>query len=219
MTLSKSNYMLFLRHPAWLWLKKFEKYRLPPIDENTQAMFDAGHEFEGYAEKLYPDAARLGFSNHEYQSLPQRTKIALDKGASTIFQGRFEIAGITCIVDILHRVKGNTFDLIEIKSNTKVKPEHKYDLAFQTIVLEKSRIKIRNITIIHVNNEYVRNGNIEPEKLTVKDDVTAAVRALVDITKEQINKAFAVLSQKTMPDLSPRYVNQIGVSNTRWFEE
>jgi len=23
MTISKSDYMLFLRHPAWLWLKKF----------------------------------------------------------------------------------------------------------------------------------------------------------------------------------------------------
>jgi len=48
MTLSKSDYMLFLRHPAWLWLKKFEKHKLPPIDANLQALFDAGHEFEDY---------------------------------------------------------------------------------------------------------------------------------------------------------------------------
>jgi len=56
--------MLFLRHPAWLWLKKFEKDKLPPIDANLQVMFDAGHEFEGYVEKLYPNAVRLGFSNY-----------------------------------------------------------------------------------------------------------------------------------------------------------
>lgn len=218
--LSKSDYMLFLRHPAWLWLKKFEKSKLPPIDENTQVIFDAGHEFESYAEKLYPDAVRLGFDGyHEYKLLPQKTKIVLDEGASTIFQGRFETKGITCIVDILDRVEGNTFDLIEIKSSTKAKPEHEHDLAFQTIVLEKSGIKIRNIIIIHVNNEYVRNGEIELEKLIAKTDVTAAVRALVNTTTEQIDKAFAVLSQKTMPDLSPRYVNQVGVPGTRWFEE
>jgi len=40
--------MLFLDHPAWLWLKKFEKHRLPPIDDNLQAMFDAEHEFNSY---------------------------------------------------------------------------------------------------------------------------------------------------------------------------
>lgn len=220
MILSKSNYMLFLRHPAWLWLKKFEKHKLPPIDENIQTMFDAGHEFESYAEKLYPDAIRLGFSNdHEYQSLPQRTKTALDEGASTIFQGRFEVDGITCIVDVLDRVEGNVFDLIEIKSSTRAKPEHEYDLAFQTAVLEKFGIKIHNIVIIHVDNKYVRDGDIEPEKLTAKTDVTATIRALADITKEQIDKAFVILSQKIMPNLSPRYVNQIGVSGTGWFEE
>lgn len=220
MILSKSDYMLFLRHPAWLWLKKFEKSKLPLVDENTQAMFEAGHELEGYAEKLYSDVVRLGFSNYqEYQSLPQRTKTALDEGASTIFQGRFEVDGMTCIVDVLDKVEANTFDLIEIKSSTRVKPKHEYDLAFQTIVLEKSGIKIRNIAIIHVNNEYVRDGDIEPEKLTAKTDVTEAVRALIDITKKQIDKAFAVLSQETIPDPSPRYVDQIGVSDARWFEE
>lgn len=220
MTLSKSDYMLFLRHPAWLWLKKFEKNKLPLIDDNTQVIFDAGHEFESYAEKLYPDAIRLGFNNfQEYQSLSQRTKTALDKGASTIFQGRFEVDEITCIIDVLNRVEGDIFDLIEIKSSTKVKPEHEYDLAFQTVVLEKSGIQIRNISVIHVNKEYVRNGNVDSEKITVKTDVTKHVRSLIGVTKEQIDKAFEVLSQKNVPDISPRYVNQIGVSGTTWFEE
>jgi len=40
MTLSKSDYMLFLKHPSWLWLKKFSKHRLPAIDENLQAIFE-----------------------------------------------------------------------------------------------------------------------------------------------------------------------------------
>ena len=44
--------MLFLKHPAWLWLKKYDKSKLPAIDENTQEMYDTGHEFEHYAEKL-----------------------------------------------------------------------------------------------------------------------------------------------------------------------
>ncbi|MBU0569209.1 DUF2779 domain-containing protein [Patescibacteria group bacterium] len=220
MTLSKSDYMLFLRHPAWLWLKKFDKYKLPPIDDNLQAMFDAGHEFESHAEKLFPDAVKLGFSNYnEYLSLPQRTADTLDENAATIFQGRFEVDGLTCIVDVLNKVEENTFDLVEIKSSTKVKPEHFYDLAFQTIVLEKSGLTIRNISVMHVNNEYVRRGGIEPEKLVTKTDVTENVKALIDLTKEQIKKAFEVLAVKEMPDISPRYVNQAGVPRVQWFTD
>ena len=41
--------MMFLRHPAWLWLKKHDK--LPRIDSALQALFEGGHEFEKYVEK------------------------------------------------------------------------------------------------------------------------------------------------------------------------
>lgn len=220
MTLSKSDYMLFLRHPAWLWLKKFQKNKLPPIDANTQAVFDEGHEFENYAEKLFPNAVKLGFNNYnEYLVLFQKTKAVLNQGVQTIFQGGFETDGIACIVDVLDRVNGNTFDLIEIKSSTKAKPEHEYDLAFQVIVLEQSGLKIRNVEVIHANKEYVRNGEIEPNKLTSKTDITEKVRSLIPLTKNQINAAFAVLSQRSMPDLSPRYVNQVGIPDSQWFTE
>ena len=220
MTLSKSDYMLFLRHPAWLWLKKFEKNKLPPVDDNLQAMFDAGHEFETYAEKLYPKATQLGFNSYkEYLALPNETQKTLDQNTQTITQGRFEIDNLTCIVDILDRVDGNTFDLIEIKSSTKAKPEHNYDLAFQAIVLEKSGIKIRNISVIHVNKNYVRKGHIKPEEITTKTDVTAKVRSLIDVTNQQIKKAFEVLSQKTIPNISPRHVNKLEISGAQWFQE
>ncbi len=212
--------MLFLRHPAWFWLKKFDKAKLPAVDDNLQAMFDAGHEFEGYAEQLFPAGVKLGFNNYqEYLSLPQRTKNALVEDVSTIFQGRFEADGITCIIDVLNRVEGNTFDLVEIKSSTKAKLEHYYDLAFQTIVLEKSGLTIRNISVIHINNEYMRQGKINPQTLTTETDVTEEVKALINLTQEQIDKAFVILSTKTMPDISPRFVNQLGVPRVNWFAE
>ena len=48
MQLSKSDYMLFLKHPAWLWVKKIDPKKIPPIDENTKVIFDDGHRFESY---------------------------------------------------------------------------------------------------------------------------------------------------------------------------
>jgi hypothetical protein len=83
--------MMFPRHPAWLWLKKPDKAKLPPIVENTQAMFDTGHMFEQYAEKKFPNGVTLGFNSYnEYLSLPRWTSEALKSGAKTIFQARFE---------------------------------------------------------------------------------------------------------------------------------
>jgi len=220
MTISKSEYMLFLRHPAWLWLKKFEKHRLPSIDANTQAIFDTGHDFEKYAEQLFPEGVSLGFTNYaEYGVLPSRTTEALDHGAKTIFQGRFEVDGLTCIVDILNRNDDGSYDLMEIKSSTKVKPEHEYDLAFQLIVLDKAGIQVDHIAVIHLNKEYVRDGRIDPKAITAKTDVTGAVRLLAEATKEQINKAKQMLLSGQLPDTSPRFANLISVPGTTWFED
>ena len=61
--LSKSDYMLYLKHPAWLWIKKNRRELIPSIDVNLQARFDQGHEFEKYVEPLFPNVIHLGFDN------------------------------------------------------------------------------------------------------------------------------------------------------------
>lgn len=220
MTLSKSDYMTYLKHPAWLWLKKFGKHQLLEISEDTQALFEAGHEFERYAERLYPGGVMLGFDNFdEYDTLVQRTQKALDDGVNTIFQGRFESNNLTCIVDVLDRVDGDTFDLIEIKSSTHAKPEHYYDLAFQVKILESCGLSIRTISVLHINKFYRRHGEINPRGITMMTDVTNEVRALAEVTNIQIEKAMQVLSLKQMPDPSPRWANQLNVPGTQWFYE
>lgn len=147
--------MLFLKHPAWLWLKKYDKSKIPEPDESLQARFDEGNLFEEYAEKLFPKALRLGyktngeFDSDKYSSLPALTKKEIEKGTDIIFQGRLEVDNLTCIFDVLERVDNKIYDLYEIKSSTSVKVEYISDLAFQTIVLEKSGITIRNQYVIH----------------------------------------------------------------------
>lgn len=204
MTITKSEYMLFLKHPAWLWLKKNDKSTLPPIDENTQAVFDIGNLFESYAEQLFPDGVRIGFDNHdEYLSLPARTTEALKDGATTIFQGRFEHEQLTFICDVIKIVGDKTVDLYEIKSSTKAKAEHIYDLAFQMEVLERCGFTVRTISVIHVNNQFVRAGEVDPTDITATTDVTVAVRAKRELTKQNIDEALRVISMPAIPSISP----------------
>lgn len=82
--LSKSDYILFLKHSAWLWLKKHDKSKLTPISENLQALFDAGYLFESYAEKLFPNGVKIDFSSYdEYLAMPAKTKMAFTYGVFT----------------------------------------------------------------------------------------------------------------------------------------
>jgi hypothetical protein len=208
MQLSKSEYMLFLRQPAWLWLKKHDKAKLPESDPTLQALFDNGHLFETYVEQLFPNGAKIGFSFEEnnYLTMPQRTKEAIENGTKTILQGRLDVNGLTCIFDVLERVEGNIFDLSEIKSTTSIKIEHEHDLAFQVVVLEQAGLTIRNVSVIHVNNLYKREGAIDVKVLTKTTDVTEAVRLLIDETKLKIQQAIKTIQSDTPPGMSPRFV-------------
>lgn len=209
MQISKSDYMLFLRHPAWLWLKKHDKEKLPAVDDNLQAIFDAGVDFESYAEQLFPNAIKLGFDHSGYQGykeLTQKTKAAIDSDAEAILQGRLEAGEITCIFDVLVKVGNGIFDIYEIKSSTSAKPEHEYDLAFQVEVATRCGYKIRDAYVIHVNNEYIRNGRVNVSELVKTSKITNQVKALENFTKENIQKALDILKLQQCPDISPAHV-------------
>lgn len=196
--------MLFLKHPAWLWVKKHNPKKIPPTDDNTQAMFDAGHKFEPYAESLFPEGVSLGFNDYdEYLSLPIRTQQAIENGDKVLFQPRFEWKEFTCISDIVSVIEPGIVDLYEIKASTSAKTEHEFDLAFQTAVIEGSGLSVRNIFVIHVNNQYVRYGEIEADKITHIQDVTGKVRAKVELTTGYMSMALNVANSDKMPNPDP----------------
>jgi hypothetical protein len=207
MLISKSDYLLFLKHPAWFWLKKNDKDKIPEYDANTLRIFKEGNIFEKYVENLFSKAIKIDFNRDDwdtYNTMPQRTQEVLNKNCKTIFQGRFEEDNLTCIVDVLDRVKGNTFDLYEIKSSTKVKPKHKHDLSFQKIVLEKTGLSIRKTFVLHANNQYIRKGEINPKELSEKEDITDKVLSLKEKTLNNINQALQVMNGD-IPEISPRH--------------
>ena len=203
MLISKSEYMLYLKHPAWLWIKKHEKRLLPPIDEALQARFDEGHAFEPFVESLYPNLIRLGFNNYsEYLEMPDKTAEAWDNGAQVVSQGRYEAGSITCISDIVSK-EDDGYVLTEIKSSSSAKKEHALDLAFQKIVLEGAGYPIKKCEVAHVNSSYVRNGEINPSELTAFTDITEEVENLIEGTQSRIEQAIRVAESYDMPDPAP----------------
>jgi len=132
--------------------------------------------------------------------MPERTQDAINKGAQVLFQPRFEWGAYTCICDIVSFTGDNEVDLYEIKASTSVKVEHEFDLAFQTAVLEGTGLKVRYMFVIHVNNQYIRRGAIEADKITHTEDVTAKVRKRSEATAKYMPLATSVAQQTTMPE-------------------
>ena len=219
MQISKSDYMLFLRQPAWIWVKKNDPSKIPPVDAATQAMFDTGHAFEPYVESLFTGGETITWEKSDwnsYRTLPVRTLQALESGAKVIFQGRFEWREFTFLPDVIEVVGDKLFDLYEIKSSTRIKPDHLYDLAFQKTVLEGNGFTVRNISVIHVNNQYVRVGEVSPRELTTFADVTAEENEITLKTPEYMEAAKKAAAQAEMPDPNPELA-KLG-SKSEWMK-
>lgn len=200
--LSKSNYLTFRKHPTWLWLKKHDPKRLPPLTEADRAVMESGRKFEPYAETHFPGGVRVDTS---FDHAALATKKLLDDGAETILQGQFCTGDLLCISDVLIRNPDGSFDLVEIKGSASAKTEHEWDLAFQKIVLERLGFQIRKCQVAHLNPKYVRHGDIDAESLAVLTDLTDKVAKRLKKTEAELVDALKVLALPHCPSDSPRH--------------
>jgi hypothetical protein len=201
--LSKSDYMDFLRHPALLWLKKHNPKKIPNLDVAIMQRMASGYAFEEYAERLFPEAIKIGFnSSEDYRPMLEQTALAWKNGANCVAQGMYKSGELTCITDVLEAT-GDGFTLTEIKSSNSAKPEHVTDLAFQRLVLEASGYEIQKCQVMHANPDYERAGDIDPKVLTKITDVTDQVEKILSKTKENAASAVRVINLDSIPDVDP----------------
>ncbi|MBN1494636.1 DUF2779 domain-containing protein [Candidatus Peregrinibacteria bacterium] len=209
--LSKTDYISYLQCPKKLWLSKNRKDLKPAVDETQQAIFDQGFIVEKYAHKLalFKDPTQTAEVKDWYQKGQAETKNYIKDGYKTIFQANAMTNDLYCKADILHyNDQTNKWDLYEVKSSTEVKDEHLPDLCFQKIAFEMDGTPIDRTLLIHINNEYVRNGEIDSEKLLTIEDLTEQVENLRQITETNIPKALEIIKPANTEEVQIRIGKQ-----------
>ncbi|ARU40008.1 hypothetical protein CCB80_02195 [Armatimonadetes bacterium Uphvl-Ar1] len=191
--ITKTDFLIYDQHPCWLWLSKNQPDLLPPDDENLAQTFEDGNDLEAFAAQRFENVA-LG----ELSVVP----------GSVAMQCVFAWGNFECRSGLLIREPDGSIHLVEIKSSTRVKPEHLLDLAFQKQVLEANDQVMSRVSVMHVNNSYVRSGEIDPNQLLTMTDVTAEVSALSSEIATQMRTAESTALSVDMPDPSPRYCHK-----------
>ena len=137
--LSKSRFISGLQCPLRLWYQCYEPKQAAEISPGQQAIFNTGHEVGRLATKLFPEGILIKKDHMRHRQAGITTKLLLrNKMVPAIFEGAFTFDGIRIRVDVLERVDGRRWNLIEVKSATSVKEVYKPDLAIQYHVLTRS---------------------------------------------------------------------------------
>lgn len=176
MTLSKSFYIKGIQCPKALWLKKYKPSVLTPPDESAQAIFDTGNIVGDFACKLFPNGKEIPYSKN-YDEMIATTKQWLENGIENIYEATFNFYGILVMVDIL-TISNDEVSIYEVKSSTEVKDIYLHDVSIQYYVLKNLGFKIKSANVIHINNEYIRDDELDINQLFKIVDITNEVISL-----------------------------------------
>ena len=97
-----------------------------------------------------------------------------NESTTAIFEAGFVYQDTEVFVDILQR-DGSSWNLIEVKSSSSVKDDYIDDVAVQYLVLSNADIAINRIELMHLNKNFVYQGDENYEGLFIREDVSERV--------------------------------------------
>jgi predicted RecB family nuclease len=107
-------------------------------------------------------------------------------------------------VDILERTENDSWKLVEVKSSTSVKDVYYPDVAVQHYVLEGCGLKISRAGILHINNQYVCDGqNLDLKALFALEDLTDQSISMQSEIPGQLEELKGMLTEDGAPNIQP----------------
>ncbi len=189
-----------------LYLDVNHRHLADPVDPGQQAVFDAGHAVGELARQRFPGGTLVEAKYYEQVRAERSTRVLLsDASVPALYEAAFSFEGIRTRVDILARAEGGkAFDLIEVKSSTRLKErEHLPDVSIQLHVVEGAGVPVRRVFLMHIDTDYVYQGGYHDlERLFHLEDVTDIARDYVaDVAPGRLAEMWSVLRLADTPGI------------------
>ena len=183
MKLSKSKYCNGIQCKKMLWLDKYK----PEVKEeiNNENVLTVGNFIHEIARYLFGSHVNINF-NETLDEMIKDTYVTLESYNNVVItEASFNYNNNFCSVDILKKTK-DTYEIYEVKSSTTLKDVFIKDASYQYYVLTKLGLNVKKCSIVYLNHNYIRKGELDLEKLFIKADVTDMVIDLKDDVEKNI---------------------------------
>jgi hypothetical protein len=170
-----------------------------PISPETQALFDQGNEVGTKSREFYHGGTLVDNKPWDFAGSLTKTRELLANGTPIIYEAAFEYMGCYARADIIqYSPDTKRWRIFEVKSSTKVKPEHYDDVGLQVWIMGNSGLPIEQINIVHLNPDcrYPDLSNLFKEV-----DVTEKVHAKYLSVQPKINEIFTAIKQTNVPGI------------------
>ncbi len=191
--LTKSRYIKGVQCPKYLWLDFHDPGKATPPSDTQKSQFQQGTEVGILGREYFPGGVLVtGFGNQKCQ---EKTTTLLAQGVECLFEAAFKWEGIVVKCDVLRKISEQGWEIIEIKSSTKVKNEHIEDIAIQWYVVQMNGITLEKAQIMHINNQDCFYPDLN--NLFTQTEVTTQVQTIVAQLPKRLQTFQEWLSQPT----------------------
>ncbi len=198
--ISKSRFVSGLQCEKKLYFDLFRSDLKLPASAQQEALFSTGHAVGILAQQKFPNGKDASPKSYfDFSASIENTKQWINEGTTTIYEAAFFHDEVLAALDILHHQDGERW-AIEVKSSAEVKDYHISDGALQYWVMSNSEFKPDKFFIMHINNKFVKTGDIDPDYFFTLTDITERVIAKQDeVGKELIRLKNIVDNKETEP--------------------
>lgn len=199
--LSKSSFIRGIQCEKHLYLYKYHYDEMDEIPEMQNAIFKRGIEVGKLAQQLFPNGIDLSPESHsDYEHSLIRTKDYLNRNQAVIYEAAFQTDKVLSVADILLN-ENDGLKIYEVKSSTSVTDVYLIDAALQFWVITKSGYKVKDFSIIYINNQYVRYGELDLNQLFKVESVLDEIIPMQIWIEENIIRLKNVLKQNEIPNI------------------
>ena len=197
--LSKSRYCSGIQCTKLLWwlVHEPDAPELKP-DASLQAVFDRGHRVGELARERFPGGVLVDAEYWNVKEKVEQTKRAIAEGAPAIFEASFVADDVFVAVDVLERRRGG-WNLVEVKSTTKVKEPHYPDVAVQVHVVRSSGLDVKRADVMHLNPECAFP---DLSNLFARSDVTREAETILPGVPAEIGRLKRAMAG-SLPEVEP----------------
>lgn len=200
---SKSDFVHGEQCPKYLWMQTNKKEAFDAKWLDT-AKLSMGTDIGNLARSYYGNYELVRGSFAHPEKMAEKTQLLISQGVKTICEATFLADGCICLVDLLRVLPNHTLELVEVKSSTSVKPEHLVDTSFQRAVVQAAMPgwSLQKVSLMHINSNYVREGELDIHRLFQVDDVTDKLIASDEVMeKVTALKSYMALSEEPQKEI------------------
>jgi len=199
--LSKSSFIKGLQCEKHLYLYKYHYNEIDEFSEMQKKIFQRGTDVGILAQKLFPGGTDgTEGSPPAYKKGLKKTGELIIQGEKIIYEAAFMFNEVLAINDIIVR-DGSKWNVYEVKSSTSISETYLNDAALQYFVISNSGIDINDFSIIYINNQYIRKGELDINELFTIESVVDSILPLQNFVEENVERLKKIMRKREMPGI------------------